>query len=104
MRVFEGTVLAVCLGLVTACGGSAGSSSEPEPPATGPSQPAFVESARLVAQYWQIDDQPVFERWWDSERQEACTFGPASGDDGVFHCLPPLAQVFGSFADAGQGL
>ena len=100
MRVFEGAVLAVCLRLVAACGGSAVSSNEPEPPTTGPSQPTFVEGARLVAQYWQIDDQPVFERWWDSERQEACTFGPASGDDGVFHCLPPMAQVYDTFADA----
>ena len=56
--------------------------------AAAPEQPpGNVSGDRIVAQYLEADDGArAFVGWWDSERDELCTWTTAA--DGVTRCLP----------------
>jgi hypothetical protein len=96
MRAWLGGWVGVALALASACGGKAaheGASAAAPPPAP------FSAGSRLQPVYWELDGQRLFRSFWDSERQEECSFRPEleSGDE--HHCLPVAAAENFAFAD-----
>lgn len=82
--------------------GTSASPGEPKPPAMGipiPEAQAAESGTRLKARWYVAEDgtRHWAFNWFDSERNEDCSFQPAA--DGVLRCLPTYPSVGALYSD-----